>query len=65
MVAYFHGGGWVLGGHDSDDPFCRDLCARTGAVVVSVDYRLAPEHRVSRGRRGRACGLALDREQPR
>jgi acetyl esterase/lipase len=45
MVLYFHGGGWVLGSHDSDDPFCRDLCARSGAVVVSVDYRHAPEHR--------------------
>jgi acetyl esterase/lipase len=45
LIAYFHGGGWVLGGHDSDDPLCRDLCARTGAVVVSVDYRHAPEDR--------------------
>ena len=30
IVAYFHGGGWVLGSHDSDDPFCRDLCVRSG-----------------------------------
>jgi cation diffusion facilitator CzcD-associated flavoprotein CzcO/acetyl esterase/lipase len=45
VVVYYHGGGWVLGSHDSDDPFCRDLCVRTGAVVVSVDYRHAPEHR--------------------
>ena len=45
MVAYFHGGGWVLGDHQSDDPFCRDLCVRTGAVVVSADYRHGPEHR--------------------
>ena len=45
MVVYFHGGGWVLGGHDSDDPLCRDLCVRSGAVIVSVDYRHAPEHR--------------------
>ena len=45
MVAYFHGGGWVLGDHQSDDPFCRDLCVRTGALVVSVDYRHGPEHR--------------------
>ena len=44
IVAYFHGGGWVLGSHESDDPFCRDLCDRTGAVVISVDYRHAPEH---------------------
>ena len=45
IVVYFHGGGWVLGGADSDDPFCRDLCVRTDAVVISVDYRHAPEAR--------------------
>ena len=45
IVAYFHGGGWVLGGHDSDDPFCRDLCVRSDAIIVSSDYRHAPEHR--------------------
>ncbi|MGD9704545.1 MAG: alpha/beta hydrolase fold domain-containing protein [Acidimicrobiia bacterium] len=45
IVAYFHGGGWVLGSHDSDDPFCRDLCVRSDAIVISVDYRHAPEHR--------------------
>jgi cation diffusion facilitator CzcD-associated flavoprotein CzcO/acetyl esterase/lipase len=45
IVAYFHGGGWVLGGVDSDEPFCRDLCVKSDAVVVSVDYRHAPEHR--------------------
>ncbi|HVT65901.1 MAG TPA: alpha/beta hydrolase fold domain-containing protein [Mycobacteriales bacterium] len=44
VIAYFHGGGWVLGDLDSDDPLCRDLCDRTGAVVVSVNYRHAPEH---------------------
>jgi cation diffusion facilitator CzcD-associated flavoprotein CzcO/acetyl esterase/lipase len=45
IVVYFHGGGWVLGSHDSDDPFCRDLCVRSDAIVVSVDYRHAPEAR--------------------
>jgi acetyl esterase/lipase len=45
LVVYFHGGGWVLGDLDSDDPLCRDLCDRTGAVVVSVNYRHAPEVR--------------------
>ncbi|HVP28475.1 MAG TPA: alpha/beta hydrolase fold domain-containing protein [Myxococcota bacterium] len=45
VVVYFHGGGWVIGDLDSDDPLCRDLCVRSGAVVVSVDYRHAPEHR--------------------
>jgi cation diffusion facilitator CzcD-associated flavoprotein CzcO/acetyl esterase/lipase len=45
VIAYFHGGGWVLGDLDSDDPLCRDLCDRVGAVVVSVNYRHAPEDR--------------------
>ena len=45
IVVYFHGGGWVLGSHDSDDPLCRDLCVRSNAIIVSVDYRHAPEHR--------------------
>jgi cation diffusion facilitator CzcD-associated flavoprotein CzcO/acetyl esterase/lipase len=45
LVVYFHGGGWVLGDLDSDDPLCRDLCVRSGAVVLSVNYRHAPEDR--------------------
>ena len=45
VIAYFHGGGWVLGNLESDDPLCRDLCVRSDAVVVSVDYRHAPEAR--------------------
>lgn len=45
MVLYFHGGGFILGGLDSHDDVCAELCARTGYEVVSVDYRLAPEHR--------------------
>ena len=45
VVCYFHGGGWVLGAHDSDDSLCRDLCLRADALVVSCDYRHAPEHR--------------------
>ena len=45
IVVYFHGGGWVFGSHDSDDPLCRDLCKRSNAVIVSVDYRHAPEAR--------------------
>jgi acetyl esterase/lipase len=45
IVVYFHGGGWVLGDQQSDEPFCRDMCRRTGMIVVSVGYRHAPEHR--------------------
>ena len=44
-MVYFHGGGWVLGDQQSDDPFCRDMCRRTGMIFVSVGYRHAPEHR--------------------
>lgn len=44
VYVHFHGGGWVFGGLDSHDVFCRSLCRRSGVLVVSVDYRLAPEH---------------------
>lgn len=43
-VAYFHGGGFVVGGLDSHDDVCAEICARTGYTVVSADYRLSPEH---------------------
>jgi acetyl esterase/lipase len=43
-VAYFHGGGWVIGDLDSVDAVCRALANESGTRVVSVDYRLAPEH---------------------
>ncbi|WP_171235434.1 alpha/beta hydrolase [Ruegeria sp. HKCCA6837] len=43
-VVYFHGGGFVLGGLDSHDDVCAELCAQTGYRVVAVDYRLCPEH---------------------
>jgi acetyl esterase/lipase len=45
IVVYFHGGGYVLGDAVADDPLCRDLCVRSDAVFVSVDYRHAPENR--------------------
>ncbi|MCB2119252.1 MAG: alpha/beta hydrolase [Rhodobacteraceae bacterium] len=44
-VIYFHGGGFVVGGLESHDDVCAEICAATGCRVVSVDYRLAPEHR--------------------
>lgn len=45
LILYLHGGGWVFGTLDGFDPVCRELADVTGAEVVSVDYRLAPEHR--------------------
>ncbi|HZF89903.1 alpha/beta hydrolase [Streptomyces sp.] len=44
LVTYLHGGGWVTGDVDTHDSVCRRIAARLGAVVVSVDYRRAPEH---------------------
>jgi len=43
-VLYLHGGGFVLGGLDSHDDICAEMAARTCIDVVSIDYRLAPEH---------------------
>jgi acetyl esterase len=43
-LVWFHGGGFVIGDLDTADAECRRLCEATGVVVVSVDYRLAPEH---------------------
>ena len=45
LIIYFHGGGFVLGNLDSHDDICAEICAGTGYEVVSVAYRLAPEHR--------------------
>ncbi|SEH16077.1 acetyl esterase [Natronorubrum sediminis] len=44
LIMYFHGGGWVIGSIDTHDDTCRKLATETGYPVVSVDYRLAPEH---------------------
>jgi acetyl esterase len=45
VILYYHGGGFVLGDLESHDDVCALLCSGTGYEVVSVDYRLAPEHR--------------------
>ena len=44
VLVYLHGGGWVVGSVATHDPFCRLLSEAAGAIVVSVEYRLAPEH---------------------
>ena len=44
MLVFYHGGGWVIGDLDSHDRECRALCRGAGCLVVSVQYRLAPEH---------------------
>jgi acetyl esterase len=45
VIVHFHGGGWTLGALDQSDWLCSEVCLGVGAVVVSVDYRLAPTHR--------------------
>jgi acetyl esterase len=45
VFVWLHGGGWVIGAPDDNEPACRRLCAGAGTAVVSVDYRLAPENR--------------------
>jgi acetyl esterase len=44
LLVYYHGGGWVIGDLDMYDDLCRLIAAAAGCLVLSVDYRLAPEH---------------------
>ncbi len=45
VVLYFHGGGWVLGSHETVEPQCRYIANAAKAIVISVEYRVAPEHK--------------------
>ena len=45
VLLYLHGGGFVIGSLDTHDSLCRQLALRSGAAVLALDYRLAPEHR--------------------
>ncbi|GAA4876778.1 alpha/beta hydrolase [Pseudonocardia benzenivorans] len=62
VVTYLHGGGWVVGDLDTHDPVCRKVAGETGAVVVSVDYRLAPEHPHPAGIEDTMAGLRWTHE---
>lgn len=44
-IVYFHGGGWVIGAIETHDGFCRSLANKAECIVISVDYRLAPENK--------------------
>jgi acetyl esterase len=45
VLVFFHGGGWTMGDLDTHDVLCRELANGSGCAVVSIDYRLGPEHR--------------------
>lgn len=72
VLLYLHGGGFVIGGLETHDSLCRQLALRSGAAVLSLDYRLAPEHVFPcavddcfaalrwLGQGGGAAGLGLD-----
>lgn len=45
LLMYYHGGGWVIGDLDTHDTFCRQLAIKADCAVLSVDYRMGPEHR--------------------
>jgi len=45
VLVYYHGGGWTIGDLDTHDTLCRELANGAGCVVVSLDYRMGPEHR--------------------
>ncbi|TWT64295.1 alpha/beta hydrolase [Rubinisphaera italica] len=49
VIVYIHGGGWVMGELDHYDQLCRELASQTDMTVISLDYRLAPEHQFPKG----------------
>ena len=57
-LVYMHGGGWIFGDLESHDGVCAELAVEAGVTVVSVDYRLAPEHRFPA--QVEDCGAVLD-----
>jgi acetyl esterase len=63
ILVYLHGGGWVVGTLETYDPLCRSLAARTGATLVSVGYRLAPENPYPRPLEDALAGLVWTAER--
>lgn len=66
VLTFFHGGGWIAGSLDSHDTMCRCLCRGAGCLVLSVDYRLAPEHKFPAGLEdcyAATCWMAVHAEQ--
>jgi acetyl esterase len=71
LLVYFHGGGWTIGDLDTHDVVCRQLAHSSGCAVLSVDYRLGPEHAfpaavddcvaATRWARREAAALGIDR----
>ncbi len=61
-LVFFHGGGWVIGDLDSHDVVCRKLAFEGELIVISVDYRLAPEHKFPAADRGRYRRHAMGRK---
>lgn len=57
LLVYFHGGGWVIGDLESHDNVCRALANGSGHAVLSIDYRLAPEHPFPAGLQDCVTGL--------
>jgi acetyl esterase len=57
LLVFYHGGGWVIGNLDSHDAVCRSLAERMGHAVLSVDYRLAPEHPFPAAAEDALCSL--------
>ena len=63
LLVYLHGGGWVIGNLDTCDSVCRFLVRESGAAVLAVDYRLAPEHPFPAAVEDAATALAFAAER--
>lgn len=63
VLLYLHGGGFVIGSLETHDSICRQLALRSGAAVVALEYRLAPEHRFPVAVNDAWCGLTWLEQQ--